>query len=151
MLTGAEGTLTGAEGTLTGAEGTLTGAEGTVTGTGAMGEETGAGLIGEACGVIGALTGVLAGVLIGVLTGAGATGGGQPPVGHSQLSPSQPLLQLQIERETQGPECAATQLAAHGTSWNVKYAVGEAKLSIMEKSLFKGWNDGAVVIPSMNM
>lgn len=56
---------------------------------------------GIACGefAIGEVTGVLAAGVVGT----------HPPVGHSQLSPWKPLLQLQRHRETQGPELADTQ------------------------------------------
>lgn len=128
--------LTGVVGT-----GTVTGVEtGVVDGTGVeTGTETGTGV----------LTGVLVGVVMGVLVGVGTGGGGQPPVGHSQFTPSQPGLQVHCERETHGPELAGTQLEAHGTSWKVKYAMGEVKLSVIKKSGFIGWNVGCVEIPSM--
>lgn len=80
-----------------------------------MGEATGAfGFASIGVGATGISWGAIAiGVVTGILVG---TVGTQPPVGHSQFSPSNPLLQVQRQRETQGPELADTQCDAHGTS-----------------------------------
>lgn len=88
--------------------------------------------------VVGALEGVLEGMLnegefsgvdVGELIGEISTGvdvGGEISTGAatggliSQLTPSYPGLHVHRVCETQGPELAATQLGAHGTSWKAK-------------------------------